>query len=37
VIEAAMTDTIEGHESKMLEWLGKEWEIEVKFDAPPEE
>jgi hypothetical protein len=36
VIEAAMPDTIEGHESKMLEWVGKEWKIEVKFDAPPE-
>ena len=37
VIEAAMTDTLEGHESKMLDWVGKEWNIEVKFDEPPAE
>jgi hypothetical protein len=37
VIEAAMTDTMEGHQSKMLEWLGQEWNIEVKFEEPPAE
>ena len=37
VIDAAMADTMEGHESKMLEWVGKEWDIEVKFEEPPAE
>jgi len=37
VIEAAITDAVEGRESQMLEWLGKEWNIEVKFDVPPAE
>jgi hypothetical protein len=29
VIEAAMTDTVEGRESALLEWLAKEWKVEV--------
>ncbi len=36
VLEAAMTDTIEGRESQMLEWVAKEWNIEVEFESPPE-
>jgi recombinational DNA repair protein RecR len=35
VIEAAMTDTVEGRESALLEWLAKEWNIEVTYDEPP--
>jgi len=35
VIEAAMTDTMEGRESALLEWLAKEWTIEVTYDVPP--
>ena len=37
VMGAAMTDTIEGHESKILDWGAKEWKLEVKYEAPPEE
>jgi hypothetical protein len=35
VIEAAMTDTVEGRESALLEWLAKEWNVEVTYEAPP--
>ena len=35
VIEAAMTDTVEGRESALLEWLAKEWKVEVTYDEPP--
>jgi hypothetical protein len=37
VLDAAMTDTIEGRESQMLEWIAKEWDIKVEFESPPEE
>jgi len=36
VLDAAMTDTIEGRESQMLEWVAKEWNIQVEFETPPE-
>jgi len=36
VLEAAMTDTIEGRESQMLEWVAKEWNIQVEYETPPE-
>jgi hypothetical protein len=35
VIEAAMTDTVEGRESALLDWLAKAWQVEVTYDAPP--
>jgi hypothetical protein len=35
VIEAAMTDTVEGRESALLDWLAKEWNVEVTYDEPP--
>jgi hypothetical protein len=35
VIEAAMTDTVEGRESALLEWLASAWKIEVTYDEPP--
>jgi hypothetical protein len=35
VIEAAMTDTVEGRESALLEWLAEEWKVEVTYDEPP--
>jgi hypothetical protein len=35
VIEAAMTDTVEGRESALLEWLAEEWDVEVTYDEPP--
>jgi len=34
VMEAAMTDTVEGRESALLEWLADVWKIEVTYDAP---
>ncbi len=37
VIEAAMTDTVEGRESELLTWLAKEWNVEVKYEEPPAE
>ena len=36
LIEAAITDTVEGRESELLEWLAKEWKIEVTYDEPAE-
>jgi hypothetical protein len=35
VIEAAMTDTVEGRERTLLEWLAQEWNIEVSYEEPP--
>jgi hypothetical protein len=35
VIEAAMTDTVEGRESALLEWLADAWKIEVTYEQPP--
>jgi hypothetical protein len=35
VIEAAMTDTVEGRESALLDWLAKEWNVEVTYEEPP--
>lgn len=35
VMEAAMTDTVEGRESELLDWLAKEWNIEITYDEPP--
>ena len=35
VIEAAMTDTVEGRESALLDWLAKEWKVEVTYEEPP--
>jgi hypothetical protein len=35
VTEAAMTDTVEGRESALLEWLAKEWNVEVTYEQPP--
>lgn len=35
VIEAAMTDTVEGRESPLLDWLAKKWQVEVTYEEPP--
>jgi len=35
VMEAAMTDTVEGRESELLEWLAEAWKVEVTFEEPP--
>jgi hypothetical protein len=35
VIDAAMTDTVEGRESALLEWLAKEWNVQVTYEEPP--
>jgi hypothetical protein len=35
IIEAAMTDTVEGRESALLDWLAKTWNIEVTYEEPP--
>jgi hypothetical protein len=35
VIEAAMTDTVEGRESALLDWLAEEWKVEVTYEVPP--
>jgi uncharacterized tellurite resistance protein B-like protein len=35
VIEVAMTDTVEGRESALLDWLAGEWNVEVKYEEPP--
>ena len=35
VIEAAMADTVEGRESALLDWLAKEWKVEVTYEEPP--
>jgi hypothetical protein len=37
VTGAAMTDTIEGRESTILDWVAKEWQLEVKYEEPPAE
>jgi hypothetical protein len=35
VIEAAMTDTVEGRENALLTWLAAEWKVEVTYEEPP--
>jgi len=35
VTEAAMTDTVEGRESALLDWLADEWKVEVTYEEPP--
>jgi hypothetical protein len=35
VMEAAMTDTVEGRESALLDWLAEEWKVEVTYEVPP--
>jgi hypothetical protein len=35
VIEAAMTDTVEGRESALLDWLAEEWKVKVTYEEPP--
>jgi hypothetical protein len=35
VIEAAMTDTVDGRESALLDWLAKTWNVEVTYEEPP--
>jgi uncharacterized tellurite resistance protein B-like protein len=34
IMEAAMSDTVEGRESALLTWLAKEWNVEVTYEAP---
>jgi hypothetical protein len=36
VTEAAITDTVEGRESALLEWLATQWKIEVTYEQPAE-
>lgn len=33
VLEAALPDVIDGHESSLLGWLASEWGITVQFEA----
>ena len=35
IIEAAMTDTVEGRENALLTWLAAEWKVEVTYEQPP--
>ena len=35
VIDAAMTDTVEGHDNSLLAWLAGEWKVEVTYEQPP--
>jgi hypothetical protein len=35
VIEAAMTDTVEGRESALLDWLAEEWKVKVTYEELP--
>ncbi|MBN2577026.1 MAG: hypothetical protein JXP73_20860 [Deltaproteobacteria bacterium] len=35
VIEAAMADTVEGRESTLLDWLAREWKLDVSYEEPP--
>ena len=37
ITEAAMTDTVEGRESALLDWLTKEWNLEVHYEEPPDD
>jgi uncharacterized tellurite resistance protein B-like protein len=37
LIEAAMADTVEGRESDLLTWLAATWQVEVKYEQPPED
>ena len=37
VTEAAITDSVEGRESELLQWLATEWRIEVSYEEPPSE
>jgi hypothetical protein len=37
ITEAAMADTVEGRESALLDWLVKEWNLEVHYEEPPDE
>jgi hypothetical protein len=34
VLEAAFTDSVEGRESDLLDWLAGEWKIEIKYEEP---
>jgi hypothetical protein len=33
-LEAAIPDAIDSHESALLDWLAKEWNITVRFENP---
>jgi hypothetical protein len=35
IIDAAMTDTVEGRENALLGWLAETWQVEVTYEAPP--
>ena len=37
IIEAAMTDTVEGRESALLNWLAETWNIEIHYEDAPAE
>jgi hypothetical protein len=32
ILEAAASEALQGQEPELLAWLGKAWEVEVKFD-----
>jgi bifunctional N-acetylglucosamine-1-phosphate-uridyltransferase/glucosamine-1-phosphate-acetyltransferase GlmU-like protein len=34
VLEAAMTDTVEGRRSALLDWLAGAWRVEVEYEDP---
>jgi hypothetical protein len=35
IIEAAMTDTVEGRENALLGWLAETWKVEVTYEELP--
>ena len=37
IIEAAMTDTVEGRENALLTWLAQRWNVEVKYEPPADD
>jgi hypothetical protein len=37
IIEAAMTDTVEGRENALLTWLAQQWNVEVKYEPPADD
>jgi hypothetical protein len=34
VLELAMSDFVSGHESPLIQWLGKTWQVQASFDSP---
>jgi len=34
ILDTAISDAVEGHESELLNWLAKEWNVKVEFEGP---